>query len=111
MPYAFQAQFGSMWNDWDGLYYRTSSLAYPAADKPISTLAFEGLREAVDDVRYLTALENAIFRKRQAIGLSRSERDVLGEAESFIRLLKMNSNFDPSDIRTNAVSYLRVLGE
>ena len=111
MPYAFQAQFGSMWNDWDGLYYRTSSLAYPAADKPIPTLAFEGLREAVDDVRYLTALENAISRKRQASDLSRTERDVLGDAESFLRLLKMNSNFDPSGVRTKAVSYLQALGE
>ncbi len=111
MPYAFQAQSGSMWNDWDGLYYRTSSLAYPAADKPISTLAFEGLREAVDDVRYLTALENAISRKRRAVDLSRSERNVLGDAESFIRLVKMDSNFDPSAIRAKTVSHLRALGE
>jgi hypothetical protein len=100
-----------MWNDWDGLYYRTSSLAYPAADKPISTLAFEGLREAVDDVRYLTALENAISRKRRGVDLSRSERNVLGDAESFIRLLKMDSNFDPSAIRAKTVNHLQALGE
>ena len=111
MPYAFQAQSGSIWNDWDGLYYRTSSLAYPAADKPISTLAFEGLREAVDDVRYLTALENAITRKRRAIDFSRAERDALGDAEAFIRLLKVNANFDPSGIRAQAVGYLQALGE
>jgi hypothetical protein len=111
MPYAFQAQSGSMWNDWDGLYYRTSSLAYPAADKPIPTLAFEGLREAVDDVRYLTALENAISRKRRGVDLSRSERNVLGDAESFIRLLKMDSNFDPSAIRAKTVNHLQALGE
>jgi hypothetical protein len=111
MPYAFQAQFGSMWNDWDGPYYRTSSLAYPAADKPIPTLAFEGLREAVDDVRYLTALENAISRKRRAIDSSRTERDALGDAEAFIRLLKVNANFDPSSIRAQAVGYLQALRE
>ena len=65
----------------------------------------------MDDVRYLTALENAISRKRRAIDLSRSERNVLGDAESFIRLVEMDSNFDPSAIRAKAVSHLQALGE
>jgi hypothetical protein len=111
MPYAFQAQSGSIWNDWDGLYDRTSSLAYPAADKPIVTLAFEGLREAVDDVRYLTALENAISEKRRAPDLSRSERGALRDAKGFIDLTKVSSGFDPSEIRAKAVGYLQVLAE
>jgi len=60
MPYAYQHCFGSCWNDVDHPSYRDENLTYPTADGVIDTLAWEGFREAVDDVRYLTTLEKLL---------------------------------------------------
>lgn len=111
MPFAFQSHEGSIWNDWDGLNYRSLALAYPAADKPISTLAFEGLREAIDDVRYLTALENAISSLQERSELDDRRESALREAVVFLDELKDRSPFDPSIVRKEIVSHLRALEE
>ena len=60
MPYAYQHCFGSCWNDIDDPKWRDHNLTYPTADGVIDTLAWEGFREAIDDVRYLTTLENLL---------------------------------------------------
>lgn len=60
MPYAYQHCFGSCWNDMDDPKWRDHNFTYPAADGVIDTLAWEGFREATDDVRYLTTLENLL---------------------------------------------------
>ncbi len=60
MPYAYQHCFGSCWNDIDHPKYRDHNLTYPTADGVIDTLAWEGFREAVDDLRYLTTLEKLL---------------------------------------------------
>jgi hypothetical protein len=111
MPFAFQWQFGSMWNDWDDKNYRTHAMAYPAVDKPISTLAFEGLREGIDDVRYLTALENAIEWLESSTAPSRDENGALRDARSFLAELRTESDFDPVIVRREAVEHLRALGQ
>jgi hypothetical protein len=111
MPYAFQSQDGLIWNDWDGLNYRTASLAYPAADRPISTLAFEGLREAIDDVRYLTALENAVSRSEQHGDPGDGGESALRAAVIFLDQLKDRPSFDPSIVRREVVSHLTTLGK
>ena len=55
MIYAYQHGFGNVWNDYDHDIYRDHVLAYPTTDGVIDTIAWEGLREAVDDVRYFEA--------------------------------------------------------
>lgn len=60
MPYAYQHCFGSCWNDVDHPTYRDHNFTYPTSDGVIDTLAWEGFREAVDDVRYLETLENLL---------------------------------------------------
>jgi hypothetical protein len=55
MPYAWQHSYGDGWNDFDNRE-RDHNFTYPAVDKPIDTLQWEGFREGVDDVRYLTTL-------------------------------------------------------
>ncbi|MEQ1656985.1 MAG: hypothetical protein ABL983_00990 [Nitrospira sp.] len=59
MPYAYQHSEGSPWNDFDGRY-RDHMFAYPTIDGVIDTLAWEGFREGVDDIRYLTTLMNRL---------------------------------------------------
>ncbi len=111
MPFAFQSQHGSIWNDWDGLNYRTLALAYPAADKPISTIAFEGLREAIDDVRYLTALEISIAGIERVGGAAEREDAALRQAAAFLEGLKDRDAYDPAEVRAEAVNHLEALSK
>ncbi len=45
------------WNDWATDLYKPMTLAYPTHDGLIDTLAWEGFREAIDDIRYATKLK------------------------------------------------------
>ncbi len=57
MDYAYQHGFGnSIWNDFDCKKFRDHVFAYPTSNGIIDTIQWEGFREAVDDVRYLTTL-------------------------------------------------------
>ncbi|MDS4027975.1 MAG: hypothetical protein RKO25_13450 [Candidatus Contendobacter sp.] len=54
LNYCYQNSPG--WNDWHGIT-RPLFMAYPTIFKPISTIQWEGWREAVNDVRYLTLVK------------------------------------------------------
>ena len=60
MPYAYQDSMGFIWNDFDHALYRDHNFTYPTVDSVIDTLAWEGFREGVDDVRYVTTLEEML---------------------------------------------------
>lgn len=60
MPYAYQDSMGFIWNDIDHSRWRDHVFAYPTVDGVIDTLAWEGFREGVDDVRYVTTLETLL---------------------------------------------------
>ena len=60
MPYAYQDSMGFIWNDFDNRSYRDHAFTYPTVDGVIDTIAWEGFREAIDDVRYIATLENYI---------------------------------------------------
>lgn len=66
MNYAYQHSANNIWNDFDDPKYRDHVFAYPTVDGVIDTLQFEGFREAVDDVRYLTTLTVAIRRAKKS---------------------------------------------
>jgi len=63
--YAYQHAFGlgeSMgrpWDDFDNVIYRPHMTTYPTVDGIVGTLQWEGVRAAVDDVRYATTLRQA----------------------------------------------------
>lgn len=59
MTHAYQCGYGFIWNDFDGVY-RDENMTYPTADGVIDTLQWEGYREGVTDLRYLTTLQDAI---------------------------------------------------
>lgn len=74
MPYAYQDCSGSCWNDLDDPQYRDQMFSYPTMNGVIDTIAWEGFREGIDDVRYITTLEyyiqialNSDDLKRQAL--------------------------------------------
>ena len=62
MDFAYQWEFGHIWNDFDSPKYRDHVMAYPTVDGVIDTLQWEGYREGVDDTRYLATLLDAIDR-------------------------------------------------
>ena len=58
--YCYFEAFGHPWDDFDSLDYRDHNLVYSTADGVIDTIAWEGFREAVDDIRYACTLALAI---------------------------------------------------
>lgn len=81
MDYAYQHAFGQAWNDFDDNSYRDHIFAYPTMTGVVDTVAWEGFREAVDDVRYVTTLEAAI---RAAVP---AKRKAAAEAKRWLEAL------------------------
>ena len=52
--YAYQSD--DPWNDFNNNQLRPHTMAYPTLSEPIPTLQWEGWREGVHDLRYLTTL-------------------------------------------------------
>ena len=57
---------GRMWDDFDFKKYRTLGVTYPTVDGVVDTLQFEGMREGVDDVRYLSTLRAVITEAKKS---------------------------------------------
>ena len=68
MTYAYQHSFGDIYNDFDDVTYRDHVFSYPTVDGVIATLAIEGYREAIDDIRYGTLLKTCIAHRKAAGG-------------------------------------------
>jgi hypothetical protein len=85
MPYAYQHCFGSCWSDIDHKTYRDHNLTYPTADGVIDTIAWEGFREGIDDVRYITTLERLIATSKKPTNA------VVVEAKEFLNALRKSS--------------------
>jgi hypothetical protein len=58
--YPYQHVFGNLWNEFDNPDYRNEMMTYPTDNGVISTIQWEGMREGIDDVRYLTTLLNEL---------------------------------------------------
>jgi hypothetical protein len=54
--YCFMDSSGTQWNDFDDDTYRDHCLAYPTTNGVVGTLAIEGFRMGIDDVKYATVL-------------------------------------------------------
>jgi hypothetical protein len=92
MDYAYQHSFGKPWNDFDHATYRDHMFTYPTVNGVIDTIAWEGYREAHDDLRYIATLEQYIDH-----GLCNSSSTVRANAataKAYLDDLK-------SDIQTN----------
>jgi len=63
MNWAYQANRGAFWNDFDTgnsrlTKYREEAFTYPTTNGIVGTIEWEGFREAITDVRYISTLEN-----------------------------------------------------
>lgn len=93
---------GSIWNDFmaDPAQgnYRNHCITYPTANAAIDTVAFEGLREGINDVRYLTTLQKAI---------SAHPGQVATAAQAWLNGINPNGDLDA--MRAQAASYIQQL--
>lgn len=84
--YAYQAEKGNVWNDFDGNIYRDHNFTYPTVDSVIDTVQWEGYREGVDDIRYLTTLLRAFEKAKQTN--KADKRDIILKTEKYLETLK-----------------------
>jgi hypothetical protein len=101
MDYAYQHSMGFIWNDFDHKKYRDHVFAYPTSNGVVETLAWEGYREGVDDLRYLATLEKLL-----------AERPNLSAAlvaRRFLTDLKQSGDVDPQAARQSMVTHIRAL--
>ncbi len=93
---AYQHTFGATWNDFDHRTFRAHTIAYPTVDGVIDTIAWEGYREGVDDVRYVTTLEHAVADARKS-----GDRTLVQKADAgdkFLRYLKSGNLIEAKNL-------------
>ena len=103
MDWAFCGVVGNAWDDSDHFKYRDICFVYPTVDGVIDTLAWEGFREGVDDVRYLSTLLAAIEEAKN------NGHPLVEEAEKWVRGLDPAG--DLNQIRGEMISWITRLSE
>ena len=101
MIYAYQHGFGSVWNDFDHVRFRDHCVTYPTLNGVIDTLAWEGFREAVDDVRYIATLEEKL--KSITANTGPEAQQLRERASSLFRFIKSGTSFEPQNIRNEVI--------
>ena len=76
---------GRPWDDFDSKIYRVLAFTYPTVDGVVDTIQWEGVREAIDDVRYLTTLQKAIRTAKES-GIPAAEKLATESAQWLTRL-------------------------
>jgi len=107
---AYQHTFGMTWNDFDHYTYRAHTIAYPTVNGVVDTIAWEGYREAVDDVRYVTTLQRALAKAKASGG--RALAAGIRAAEAFLRDLKSEQTVETADlyaVRRQIISHILAL--
>ena len=102
---AYQQTFGFVWNDFDHNVYRSHSYTYPTLDGVVDTIEWEGVREGIDDVRYITTLETMIGKVKN----SGKHSVAVASAERFVSELRSSSVIetdDLDDLRRKIVTYI-----
>ena len=104
MNYAYQDAFGDIYVDDDG-QFRDHVFAYPTVDGVVDTIQWEGFREGVDDVRYVTTLLRAIERAKAVAG----KVPLAEEARRWVEGMDLAG--DLHSLRADIVEWILRLGE
>jgi len=105
MDHAYQCAYGNIYNDFDAVC-RDEVMAYPTVNGVIDTIEWEGYREGVDDVRYLTTLQAAINQAEKSGSPQRMK--VADKAKAYLAQLKKADLFtiDLDQTRRQIVDYI-----
>ncbi|MDG2156233.1 MAG: DUF4091 domain-containing protein [Gammaproteobacteria bacterium] len=100
MMYAYNDSFGSAWNDFDHAIYRDHNFVYPTVNGVVDTLQWEGLREGINDVRYLSTLMAMIEQS--------DNQSLVSEASAWLARLKEQplARLDLDRVRAQFVGYI-----
>lgn len=98
--YCYQTENGS-WNDRNDIM-RDHTFAYPTSDGVVDTIAWEGYREGIDDIRYGSTLRLAIEKARA--GQDDTRRRIAGEAMHFLEGLDPQMDLDAT--RSKVIRYI-----
>lgn len=99
--YLYYGNFGNPWNDFDNEIYRDHNFVYPTVDGVVDTIAWEGSREAVDDIRYATLLKTLCSK---AAG-DESKEKISSEAEAWFQSIDFDSA-DLDAVRLKMIDYI-----
>ena len=90
------------WNDFttNSEWTKKYTLAYPTADGIVDTIAWEGYREAIDDIRYGTTLKEMIAKAKK----EKRKMGIAQKAEKFLETFDVNDN--PELIRLKIINYI-----
>jgi len=103
MPYAYQDSFGNGWNDFDHRIYRDHNFVYPTVNGVVDTAQWEGVREAVNDIRYLSTLKSAMAAS--------NDNALIEEIEAWLTELKATpiARVDLDYVRERMAGYVLAL--
>jgi hypothetical protein len=109
MIYAYQdaGGNGAIWNDFDQHPTRGHNLTYPTINGVVDTLAWEGLREGIDDVRYLETLARIVDRGRRATDAP--TKAAVESAALFLDDVRAVGQTDLDDLRGQAAEHIKKL--
>ena len=102
--YAYQHGFNNIWDDFDHPIYRDHVMAYPTIDGVIPTIQWEGFREGVDDVRYLSTLIKIIEKLEVKAKTKADLKTKISKAKSLLENIRTK---DLKEIRVDEFQDIR----
>jgi len=108
MVYAYQHSMGGAWNDFDHFKFRDHNFVYPTVDGVVDTLAWEGFREGVDDVRYLSTLEGLLTGFKSE---DKTHYDARLRAKKYLGDVRRNGAEDLDLMRLKLMQHIVTLSE
>ncbi len=106
MTYAYQSAFGNVWNDFDGHVknYRDHQFTYPTTGGIVGTMAWEGYRQAKQDVMYASLLHRLV---RECSGSEDTARAATAlEAGEWLEGLMPDAETDLVAMRARMIDYI-----
>ena len=102
-PTLYERQKQNVWNDFMGGAFRPMNLVYPTSSGVIDTIAWEGFREGIDDVRYATKL-----KQEAAKAISSGEVEAVYTAKKSLMWLELldEKTADLNAARMEMIEYI-----
>jgi len=105
--FAYHYAMGNLWNDFDIPDWSGLNFTYPTVDGVIDTIAWEGYREAFDDIKYATTLMFEIEKAKKEGDAEKKK--IAMEAEKYLEELDVGGG-DLDRNRSEMIRYILKLG-
>lgn len=105
--FAYAYGYGNLWNDWGWTgknIYKQHVMAYPTTNGVVDTIQWEGWREGVNDVRYITKL-------MQLIESAKKDGNDTSAAEQYLSKLKNTplNSLHLDTVRNDVINHILIL--